>query len=148
MAATCIILTGGAALAADAPAADARAAIVVTHAWVRASLGQSPTTAAYLRIENRGATEDRLLAVATPAAATAHLHESVAKDGIMRMQAVNSLGIKPGQSIELAPGGLHIMMMGLKSPLKVGQTIPVKVRFEGAGEIEVDAEVRGLDDAR
>ena len=140
---TCLMLNGGAALAADAPRA-----IVVTQAWVRASLGQTPTTAAYLKIENRGAAEDRILSGATPAAAAAQLHESVSTDGIMRMQAVKSLGINPGQSLELAPGGLHIMIMGLKSPLKAGQTIPIKLRLERAGEIEVEAEVRGLGAAK
>ncbi len=128
----------GTASAADAPG------IVVTAAWVRASLGQSPTTAAYIRVENKGAKDDRLLSVSTPAAAMAHLHESVSANGMMQMNAVPALVIKPGQTVELTPGGMHIMVMNLKAPLRAGATMPLVLTFEQAGEIKVEAEVRGL----
>ena len=139
----CFIVSGVAAEASDAPAT-----IAVSEAWVRASLGQSPTTAAYLKIENRGTVEDRLVSISTPVAAMAHLHESVSKNGIMQMQAVNSMVIKPGQTITFAPGGLHIMVMNLNSTLKSGQVVPLTVRFEQAGEIKIDAAVKGIGDAK
>lgn len=131
-------------LASGAAAAAVTAGISVTGAWVRASLGQLPTTAAYIKVENKGTTEDRLLSVSTPAAAMANLHESVSDNGIMKMNAVPALVIKPGQTAELAPGGMHIMVMSLKAPLKAGATMPLVLKFEKAGEIRVEAEVRGL----
>ena len=133
-----MLLACGSAMAADS------AGITVTAAWVRASLGQSSTTAAYIKVENKGTTEDKLLSVSTPAAAMAHLHESVSSNGIMQMNAVPALVIKPGQTVELTPGGMHIMVMNLKAPLKAGATMPLMLKFEKAGEIKVEAEVRGL----
>lgn len=133
----CMLFTVSMARAADAP-------IVVTGAWVRASLGQSGTTAGYMKIENRGASEDKLLSVAMPSAGMAHLHESTMKDGIMQMKAVDSLVLKPGQSLEMKPGAMHIMVMGLKSALKAGETVRLDLQFEYAGRISVDAEVRAV----
>ena len=131
-------------LVSSSAAAPEKPGISVTAAWVRASLGQSPTTAAYIKVENKGTTEDRLLSVSTPAAVMAHLHESVSDNGIMKMNAVPILVIKPGQTVELTPGGMHIMVMSLKAPLKAGATMPLVLKFEKAGEIRAEAEVRGL----
>ncbi len=135
----CLAMTTGMAVAADTAAG-----IVVSQAWIRASLGQSPTTAAYARIENRGLAEDRLLAIATPSAAMAQLHESVTTGGVVQMRPVKALDVGPGQVVEFAPGGMHIMVMNVKSALQAGQTVTLILRFERAGVIEVEAEVRGL----
>lgn len=128
--------------AASASAADAP--IVVHDAWLRASLGQSPNTAGYMKIENRGASEDKLIGVTVSGANMAHVHESIMKDGVMQMNAVDALTIKPGQAMEMKPGGLHVMIMGLKTPIKVGETIQLRLQFARAGEITVDAQVRGV----
>jgi copper(I)-binding protein len=132
----CIVFAG-AAHAADAT-------ITVHDAWLRASLGQSPNTAGYMKIENRGATEDRLVSVAVAGANMAHVHESVMKDGVMQMKAVDALSVKPGEAVEFKPGGLHVMVMGLKTPLKAGETVQLRLQFARAGEITVNAQVRGL----
>ena len=79
-----------------------------------------------------------------PAAGMAHLHESTMKDGVMQMKAVDALVLKPGQSLEMKPGGFHIMVMGLKTALKAGETVRLDLQFEHAGRITVDAEVRGV----
>ena len=121
------------------------AGIAVSAVWGRASLGQSSTTAVYMKIENHGAKDDTLLSIVTPMAAMAHVHESAMKDGVMQMRPVNALTVKSGASIELKPGGLHVMVMGLKAPLKAGDVLPLALRFKQAGEIAVKAEVRGLD---
>ena len=136
--ACCLLLT------IAAHAGEAPKALVVSDVWMRASLGQVPTTTAYLKIENRGPAEDKLVSVSTPVAAMSHLHDSANTNGIMSMAAVAALPIKPGQTVELAPGGLHIMVMNLKAPLKVGETVPLTLKFERAGEMTVQAEVRGL----
>jgi periplasmic copper chaperone A len=137
--AVCSLLLGVAAHAGDAPAT-----LLISDVWMRASLGQVPTTTAYLKIENRGSADDKLLSVSTPVAAMAHLHQSAETNGVMTMAAVAALPIKPGQTVELAPGGLHIMVMNLKAPLKAGETVPLTLKFERAGEMTVQAEVRGL----
>lgn len=117
---------------------------IVTHdVWVRASIGQVPTTAAYMTLENRG-DDDRLLSVSTSVAASAQIHDSAENNGMMQMRPVESLPIAHGKSIELKPGGKHIMVMGLTVPLKAGDRIPLMLRFENAGEVAVQAEVRGL----
>lgn len=141
--ATCCLLFGAVAQAGEAPKT-----LVISDVWMRASLGQVPTTTAYLKIENRGTADDTLLAVSTPAAAMAHVHESTTANGVMTMAAVPALNIKPGQTVELVPGGLHIMVMNLKAPLKVGETVPLTLKFERAGEIVVQAEVRSLGGAK
>ncbi len=120
--------------------------ITISDLWMRASLGRVPTTAAYVKIENRGTTEDKLLAVSTPAAAKAHIHNSVTTDaGVAQMLAVTALSVKPGEKVDLTPGAMHIMIMNLKAPLKAGAMVPMTFKFEQAGEITVEAEVRGLD---
>lgn len=118
--------------------------IVVSDAWLRASIGKVPTTAAYFKLENTGATEDRLLAVSTPAAGMAHIHESIETNGIAQMRPVPAIALKPGAQVALVPGGLHVMVMNLKVPLKAGERVPLVLRFEKAGEVRVEAEVRGL----
>ena len=127
------------AFTAAAQAAD----VTVTDAWLRASLGQSPNTAGYMKIKNNGAGEDKLVAVSVAGANMAHVHESAMKDGVMQMNTAD-MTIKPGEVVELTPGGLHIMVMGAKTAFKAGETVQLRLRFARAGEITVDAQVRGL----
>jgi hypothetical protein len=74
---------------------------------------------------------------ATAAAARVEVHEMRMEGDVMRMREIGSLELPAGKTVTLAPGGLHLMLMDLKSPLKVGEKIPVKLRFERAGEVEV-----------
>jgi copper(I)-binding protein len=126
----------------------AKSSIVVSDAWVRASLGRSTSTAAYMKVENRGSQPDKLLGISVPAAGMAHLHESIMTDGIMQMRSIDALVIQPGASVVLAPGGLHVMIMNLKEPLKVGQSISVALHFAKAGKIEALAEVKSQKDPK
>ena len=120
------------------------AGIVVTQAWMRASIGKVTATAAYATIENHSGKDDRLLSVSTPAAGSAELHEKIDDKGIMKMRPVTALTVAQGKTVELNPGGMHIMVTGLKDPLKAGDKVPLVLRFENAGEITVQADVRGL----
>jgi copper(I)-binding protein len=127
-----------------APAGEA--SVIVSGAWVRQSLGQTGMTAGYLVIENKGAQDDKLVNITTSIDAVAHLHENSMKDGVMSMKPVQNLPIKAGQSLEMKPGsGLHIMIMGLKSPLMPGDPLTLDLEFERAGHIKVDAKVRGIE---
>jgi protein SCO1/2 len=125
-------------------AADADKRMVVSDAWLRASIGNVTTTAAYFVLKNETGREDRLMGVSTPVAGMAHIHESLEKDGVAQMRPVHDIALDPGESITLAPGGLHVMVMNLKAPLIAGEKVPLLLRFEKAGEVRVEAEVRGL----
>ena len=102
----------------------------------------------YLEIRNGGAVDDRLIAVSTPLATKVEFHRSTMEDGIHRMEKVESIAVPAGDAVELAPGGLHVMLVGLKFMLMAEETIPVTFTFERSGDITtgVAVEIRGGDD--
>ena len=119
--------------------------LVLDHAWARATPGGAKVGGGYLTIENKGASPDKLIGGSSPAAGKIELHQMAMNNGVMTMRPVNGgLPIPPGQSITLAPGGYHIMMMELKSPLKKGDTVPLTLKFEKAGEVKVTFEIEGI----
>ncbi|MDE0391172.1 MAG: copper chaperone PCu(A)C [Rhodospirillales bacterium] len=118
--------------------------VTIVHPWSRpAPQGQNGVI--YLDIRNDGAADDRLIAVGTPLATKVELHKSAMEDGIHRMEKVESIVVPAGGAVELAPGGLHVMLVGLKFMLMAEETIPVTFTFERAGDITtgVAVEVRG-----
>jgi len=114
-------------------------ALEVKSAWARATPGKSETGAAYLTIESAG--PDRLTAVSTPVAGKAELHEMTMQGGVMRMRALGALDLPAGQAVVLKPGATHIMLVGLKQPLRVGESFPLSLEFEKAGRREVNVVV-------
>ncbi|MBV9248938.1 MAG: copper chaperone PCu(A)C [Acetobacteraceae bacterium] len=114
--------------------------ITITDVWSRAAPVGRPGVV-YLTATDNGA-PDRLLGVSTPVAERAELHESFAQGGVMKMRPVDAAPIAPGKPLRLAPGGNHIMLMGLKRPLKEGDTFPITLKFEHAGAVEATALVR------
>ncbi|WP_135469543.1 copper chaperone PCu(A)C [Crenalkalicoccus roseus] len=110
--------------------------LVITRAWSRAA-PQGGSGAGYLAIANRGAAADRLVAAASPAAGRVELHTHEREGEVMRMREVPAIEIPPGETVTLRPGGLHLMLIGLLRPLHQGETVPVTLRFERAGEVEV-----------
>jgi copper(I)-binding protein len=129
-----------------APAPDVAAAnIVVTQAWSRATPGGSKVAGGYLTIENQARVADRLLSGSTVAAKKLEIHEMAVNDGVMTMRPVeNGLTIEPGRTVTFAPGGLHLMFVGLLAPLKQGDRTPVSLTFERAGAITVLFEVQAM----
>jgi copper(I)-binding protein len=111
--------------------------ILIQHAWARASIGAAKAGAAYLTLVNHGGAPDRLVSVRTPVAERAGLHSHTMEDGVMKMRPVGAIEVAPGEPTVLGPGGLHIMMMGLKAPLVEGERFPVTLVFERAGEATV-----------
>jgi len=108
------------------------------HPWARASLGTHQTGAAYMTLVNFGPAADRLIAVSTPAAERAQLHgHSMDDQGVMKMRPVDGMEVPPKSETTLQPGGLHVMLMGLRAPLKEGESIAMTLSFEQAGEIDV-----------
>ena len=108
----------------------------IDHPWARASAGAAKNGAAYLTITGQGQ-RDRLTGVSTPAAATAELHESMSDMGTMKMRPLPGITLDPGKPVTLAPGGFHVMLMGLKAPLKAGDTFPLTLQFEHAPPLTV-----------
>jgi copper(I)-binding protein len=124
---------GGLLIAVPCIAYAQQSGVQVEHAWSRATVpGQ--TGVIYLTITDTGPA-DRLMSVASPVAATAALHESFSENGVSKMREIGGLAVSPGTPVTLAPGGYHIMLMGLKQPLKQGDAFPVTLTFEKAGPV-------------
>jgi hypothetical protein len=111
----------------------------VTDAWARATPGKAENGAAYLTV--RSPTADRLVAASTPVAKKAELHTMSMTGMVMKMRPVEGVDIPAGGSVTLKPGGLHIMLLGLDKPLKVGQSFPLTLTFEKAGSRAVTVAV-------
>ncbi len=129
-------------LALPAAALAQQDGISVENAWSRAAM-QGGTGVVYMTITDQGG-PDRLLSISAPVAAKAELHESFSQQGVAKMREVAALPITPAEPVTLAPGGYHIMLMGLKQPLKEGDSFPVTLHFEHAGAIGATVVVRGM----
>ena len=115
----------------------------IDHPWTRATGERSPTAAGYLTIRNMGATPDRLVSAETPRAGRVEIHEMTMTDGVMRMRPIPDGGIviPAGEEVRLAPGGLHLMIMGPQGAFTQGSRIPLTLVFERAGRIQVELAV-------
>jgi uncharacterized protein YcnI/copper(I)-binding protein len=120
-------------------------ALTVEAPWTRATPGGAKVAGGYLKITNTGSEPDRLLRGTFAAAGRGDVHEMAEQGGIMKMRELpDGLEIKPGQTVELKPGGYHMMFMDLKTPLKVGQTIKGTLVFQKAGSVEVEYPVQAM----
>ena len=119
-------------------------ALTVEAPWARASAGAARAGAAYLRIANVGAEDDRLIGVSAPVAERVELHTHIMSDGVMRMRRVDVVAVPGGKSVELKPGGRHVMLIGLRAPLKEGETFPLTLTFDKAGTITVTVAVGSI----
>lgn len=133
-----------AALALGAPLAGAQGAkhgaIEIVHPWARATAPGQAAGGGFLEIRNGGAA-DRLVAASSAAAARVELHRMTMEGDVMRMRQVDAIDLPAGGRVALEPGGLHLMFMGLKRPLAAGSRIPLKLKFEKAGELTVEVKV-------
>ncbi len=110
----------------------------ISHPSAGPTAPGQPNGAAYLTIENAGPNADRLIALQTPAAAAAELHAMSDEGGVMTMRKQGAVEIAPGATLALQQGGLHIMLIGLTSPLTAGETVPLTLTFEKAGPVTID----------
>lgn len=115
-------------------------AIEVVHPWARPTIPDRPGVV-YLGIHNLGDAADRLVGARAEGVGSVELHESVEKDGVMTMERVEAVAIQPGGMAHFGPGGLHLMLFDIESPLQVGATLPLTLEFERAGAIEVPVPV-------
>lgn len=136
-----LFLAGLLALTLAAPAALAQApAATADGFWSRATAASAPNGAAFGTV-SAGA-PDRLLSASSPVAERVELHVHEHANGIMRMVRVAGFDLGPGTPLTLAPGGAHIMLMGLKAPLKAGDRFPLTLAFRDAAPVTVQVEVR------
>jgi copper(I)-binding protein len=118
--------------------------IQVRHPWSRATAPGAKVAAGYMEIRNNGQQADRLVSAESPVASRVELHVTRQDGDVMRMQQVKAYDIPARARFELRPSGPHLMLVDIARPLKKGERFPVKLRFERAGEIEVQLEVQDL----
>ena len=133
------LLACAASLLIAGSAAAQTGAVEVEDAWARATPGKAENGAAYLTIVSPGA--DRLVSLSTPVAKKAGLHTMTTEGGVMKMRPLDGLDVPAGQPVTLKPGGAHIMLTGLNQPLQAGQSFPLTLSFEKAGQREVTVAV-------
>ena len=117
----------------------------IAHPWSRQTVPGQAVGGGFMVIRNTGRAADRLVAVASPAAAKVGLHSMSMQGGVMRMRPVTGgLAIPAGGTLDLLPGGYHIMLTGLKAPLALGRMVPVTLRFQRAGTITIQLKVESV----
>jgi len=124
------------------------AEIQVTGAWARATVPGATVAAGYLTITNTGSESRTLLRLTTTVCDMLLLHQTtIDAQGVARMWPMAKLELEPGQTVRFEPNGKHLMFRELKSPLRVGDRVPVTFEFEGESPVTVQMEVRPLTDA-
>lgn len=119
--------------------------LVITQPWSRATPAGAKVAGGYLTIENKGSAPDRLVSGAGDVAGKVEIHEMAMNNGVMTMRPLDKgLTIEPGKTVKLAPGGYHLMLMDLKSPLKQGEKVPLTLEFEKAGKVMLSLDVQGV----
>ena len=114
--------------------------ITIGHPYARATAAGQPTGGGFMKLVNGGAA-DRLLSASAEVSKSVEIHEMKMEGDVMKMRQVDGLALQAGQTVELKPGGYHVMFIGLKAPLKAGESFPVRLKFEKAGEVTVDVKV-------
>src|ERR1700726_2867511 len=119
--------------------------LVISQAWSRATPGGAKIGGGYLTIENKGSSADRLIGGSADVADKVQVHEMATSNGVMTMRPLDKgLSIEPGKTVKLAPGGHHLMLFDLKTPLKQGDKVPVTLEFEKAGKVKLTLDVQGV----
>ena len=114
----------------------------IGNPWARATPTGSTVGAGYLTITNKGTAADRLIGGSAAPASRFEVHTTVVEGGVAKMRPLKGLEVKPGETVELKPGGMHVMFIGLKQPLKQGQRVKGTLVFERAGTVEIEFAVQ------
>jgi len=125
-------------------AGDLARQIEITAPYVRAVPPGQPNSAAFMTLTNSGDVDGALVAAASPAAEVVELHTHAMVDGMMRMRRIERIDLPAGDTVELAPGGLHIMLIGLVAPLVIDETVEIRLNFDDGSERLVSAPVRAI----
>lgn len=117
----------------------------IGHPWSRATPKGATLAAGYLKITNNGSTPDRLVGGSADFANRFEIHEMAMEGSVMKMRSLpNGIEIKPGETVELKPGGYHLMFPALKAPLEQGKKVKGTLRFEKAGSVDVEYAVEAI----
>ena len=116
----------------------------IEGAYIRSTAPAQSVAGGFMKIENLG-TVDQLIAASSPSAVEVQLHEMSMDGNIMKMRQIKEILVPAGSSTDLKPGGFHLMLIGIKSPLKVGDSVPLKLKFAKAGEVDVRFSVKAID---
>ena len=112
--------------------------------WARATAPGARVAGGYMVIRNAGAAADRLVSASSPASAKVELHVHINEGGVMKMREVPGYDVPAKGAFELKPGGAHLMFMDIRQPFKEGEKLPVRLRFEKAGEVNAEFHVGRL----
>ena len=110
--------------------------------WSRELPPVAPNGAAYFRVDNGAGAPARIVSVHSPIADRVEIHTHDMEGGVMKMRHVRSVEVPAQGSVAFEPGGLHVMLIGLKQPLVAGERFPLTIEFRDAGRVEVEVEVR------
>jgi copper(I)-binding protein len=121
------------------------AGLEVGDPYVRAVPPGQPNSAAFMTLHNTGREDRALIGAVSPAAETVELHTHVEEDGLMRMRRIERIAVSAGETTALAPGGLHIMLIGLKSELTPGQTVELTLIQDDGERLAIQAPVRRIE---
>ena len=124
--------------------AQSKGDLEIEKPWARATAPGASVGGGYLVIRNNGAAGDRLVGVTSPASARVEMHEMAMEKDVMRMREVKGVDVPAKKSVEFRPGGFHLMLIELKAPLRQGDKVPVKLRFEKAGEVKAELAVEAM----
>jgi copper(I)-binding protein len=137
---TPFLTTALAALAMLTATVQAQTAPKVEAAWARPTVAGQGAGGGFLKITG-AATADKLLSASADVSKAVELHTMEMDGNVMRMRQIPAIDVPAGGTVELKPGGRHVMFMGLTQPLKAGTRFPLTLRFEKAGEVKVDVEI-------
>ncbi len=133
-------------VAASLLAATAQAQVTVKDAWVRATVPQQKATGAFMQL--KATKNSKLVSASSPLTPAVEVHEMAMQDIVMKMRQVPAVELPAGKTVELKPGGYHVMLMDLKQQVKEGDTVPLTLVIEGPDgkreSVEVKAPVRAL----
>ena len=125
-------------------AAPAWSQVTVEQPWSRATPPGSQIGVGFMQLRNAGSTAERVVGAASPLAGRVEMHVTRREGDVMRMRQVQAFEIPAGGSFELKPGGAHLMLVGLERPLKQGDRVPLTLRLEKGGEVQVELEVQAM----
>jgi hypothetical protein len=115
----------------------------IHHPWAKATVEGQPVGGGFMKITNNGTEPDRLVKITSDVASMVQIHDMKVEDGVMKMNEVpDGIEIAPGQTVELKPGSMHVMFMGIKAPFKDGETVKAVLTFEKAGTIDVEFKIQ------
>ena len=119
--------------------------LLIEHPWSRPTAPGMPMGVAYLSITNRGQSADTLVGASSPVAEKVEMHETSIVDGMARMRPLSAIAIPPGATVKVQPGGIHFMLVGLKTPLERGTTAPLVLEFRNAGRVTIQLGIEAPD---